>query len=231
MVVRRTDRTDMMAYQYTVEHLTMQEIGDYHGISRERVRQILQRAYDISGREIFRERVALRRAARGLTPEHEEETFWAKRLAIHSSGNVHPTLHYTDEALLTLLREAAVKYGQTPSTRIWIRDGLKPTPAVFFARFGSWVNACTAAGLEPNKAVRDNYTRQWTDVEMVDSIVEFLLNPTDNTRNRGGIKDYDEWRRQTGADAPSGALIRLHLGSWNEAKKLAVDRIIDTGGE
>lgn len=54
----------------------------------------------------------------------------------------------TDEQLIGALQVAAMRLGRTPTTGDWAKEGLSPTSQIFARRFGSWGNACRAAGLD-----------------------------------------------------------------------------------
>ena len=58
-------------------------------------------------------------------------------------------MKYTDEELLNHLRKQAVKYGCTPTTRMFESDKSLPNPFTYRERFGTWNIAIMKAGLEP----------------------------------------------------------------------------------
>ena len=45
-----------------------------------------------------------------------------------------------------------------------------PTPAIFYRVFGSWSAACAAAGIRSGKKLHNNYSRKWTDEELLDFV-------------------------------------------------------------
>ena len=60
------------------------------------------------------------------------------------------------------------------SAKKFIDLGGTPTIATFFTRFGSWMKACEAAGVESGKVARDNYTRAHSEETML-AYIEAIL--------------------------------------------------------
>ena len=121
--------------------------------------------------------------------------------------------YFTDEELIATLQKYAKLVDGPLSAKKFIDLGGTPTIAIFYTRFGSWIKACEAAGIESGKAARDNYTRAHTEETMLAYVESYLADP----RTNGSADGYEKWQR--GVDgAPSLALIRQRMGRWNEIK-------------
>jgi len=96
-----------------------------------------------------------------------------------------------------------------------------PTIAIFIQRFGSWINACSLAGVEYGEAQRE-YDRTWSDNELLKFVRRFMHEREDG---RWSIEMYENWRRLPEVDGPSVGLLRLYLGSWSEIRVLALELI------
>lgn len=92
-------------------------------------------------------------------------------------------------------------------------------------RFGTWKNACLAAGVEPTTRGREHYDPKWSWDEMVGIVAEFLLDPTTS----GSFGDYERWRREQPNAVPSGSLIRNRMDTWGDAVSYALMIIADSG--
>ena len=130
---------------------------------------------------------------------------------------------WSDEECLKSLQSAATfafpitvtKY----RTLLETGDVFGPTPALFFQRFGSWVQACERAGVEYGEAVRE-YNRIWNDTELVMFVRRFMHQRKDG---KWSLEKYEEWRRLPAIEGPSMALLRLRLGSWTEIRVLGLE--------
>lgn len=124
---------------------------------------------------------------------------------------------FTDAQLLDALRAAAAELGEplvASSYDTWQRGREGASAALVIRRFGSWVNACTAAGLAVNKT--RSTTRRWTDPELVAVVARYLAAPG----SPGSFAGYAAWAREQ-ESAPSGATLRQRFPSWNSVKALA----------
>jgi transcriptional regulator with XRE-family HTH domain len=120
---------------------------------------------------------------------------------------------YTNEELIAILQKYS-KIAEGPlSAKKFVDLGGTPTIAIFFTRFGSWMKACEAAGVESGKVARDNYTRAHSQETMLAYIESYLADP----RTNGSALGYDIWQRSV-EGAPSLALIRQRMGRWNDLK-------------
>lgn len=111
----------------------------------------------------------------------------------------HMRLHnlcYSDGLLLDWLRWIALRLNRTPQKR----DTPERLPAfwtTYFERFGSWTNACRAAGLTPNGAGHGgatlplNFRRRYAHLQKYRT-AEALANAL-----HGGIKSEHERRNET----------------------------------
>lgn len=135
---------------------------------------------------------------------------------------------WSNEQLLDVLRIASTK--STPLT-VTAYDALVtqkqvegPTGQVFYMRFGSWLEACEAAGVQSGERVRGNYTRSWLNVDLEALVVEFLF----SIEHDGSFGDFQSWLRER-PDSPSVATVRNRLGTWNEMKRNAIEQIVASG--
>ncbi len=135
---------------------------------------------------------------------------------------------WSNEQLLDVLRIASTK--STPLTVTAYEALLTqkqiegPTSQVFYMRFGSWLEACEAAGVQSGERIRDNYTRLWLNVDLEALVVEFLF----SIERDGSFGDFETWLRER-SDSPSVATVRNRLGTWNEMKRNAIDQIVASG--
>jgi len=130
---------------------------------------------------------------------------------------------WTDEQCLESLRNAATY--AFPITVTKYRKLLEtgeisgPTPALYWQRFGSWVQACDQAGVEYGEAQRE-YNRLWNDTELITFARRFMHARLDG---KWSLEKYEEWRRLPEIEGPSMALLRLRLGSWSEIRVMALE--------
>lgn len=83
--------------------------------------------------------------------------------------------------------------------------------------FGSWSAACEMAGVPSPPSLRAEYSRRWTDEELVEYLAAFLTVTTAT-----GIDKFDMWCREDEA-RPSSGTVRNQLGlSWSDAKDAAL---------
>ena len=94
-----------------------------------------------------------------------------------------------------------------------------PTLPIFFARFGSWIDACAAAGVETGIAQRE-YDSAWSDSDLVRIVRKFLWESIDTSWS---IQSYDTWRANHESQMPSTGSLRNRLGTWSEIRVLALE--------
>ncbi len=130
------------------------------------------------------------------------------------------TPEYSDERLLVGIAAAAAELGE-PLTAgaydAWQRGrDDAASPALVIRRFGSWIEACTQAGVATNKT--RSTSRRWTDDEVVGIVASYLR----AAGSTGTYADYSAWARaQEGV--PSGATLRQRF-PWAEVKERAASR-------
>ncbi len=210
---------------------TLQEIGQSVGLTKERIRQIIQLRNGPGSEIVAKIRLAkykkeiieivknnpnfdrtklaneLEISATALKKFLGQEV---KRLTIHQESKPK---QYSDSDLLNILRKSKPnKIGILTATE-FRKNGGKPTIAVFIARFGSWANACNLAGMNPGKG-RNSYSRMHTKLQLLEFVEKYL----NDSRSNGSAKGYDEWQKNH-PFAPSLALLRQRLGKWNDIKK------------
>jgi DNA-binding CsgD family transcriptional regulator len=223
---------------------TLQEIGIRHGLTRERVRQVLLRSKGPTSAEAHTARLAQSQIAIGQLRTQVKELMdrgvfetsaIAKTLSITdsqvrsclSAGDrkmlikpvIQPKL-WEDEEILSALKEAASLAGNLTVTsyaaavKTGAVDG--PTPAVVLHRFGGWVRACEAAGIVSISAPR----KRWgvSSSQILNDLIRFLDEPgTSKT-----AAAYERWARSN--NAISLGTIRNKIGGWSAALILARKR-------
>lgn len=115
---------------------------------------------------------------------------------------------YTDEDLLTHIRELADELGRAPTMREMDDADGRPAPVTFSDRFGSWNEAIEQADFAPQPR---GPRRIYSDEELLDHICEFA-------DNLGRTPKYKEMQK---AGPPSVDTMQRRFGSWNEAVEAA----------
>jgi hypothetical protein len=93
-------------------------------------------------------------------------------------------------------------------------------------RFGTWMNACEAAGVIARPpAGRREYFKDWTEGEILDWVLKYL----DHAGDDASYHSYERWAlnlRVKGQHAPSGTSVRNHAPSrkWVEIRNAAIER-------
>jgi hypothetical protein len=91
-----------------------------------------------------------------------------------------------------------------------------PSGVRILQRFGFWASACEQAGVQSGKAVRSNYQRTWSELELINWLAVFMRQSPTSSHDA-----YNQWSKaQVGA--PGGQTIRNTLGSWAECCELAL---------
>lgn len=218
------NRNQLIARQVVDDDRTLQDVATEHGITRERVRQIVARqrpGWTASARRQARidEAAAARAAAvaaRAATPRH----LLLPDTPTRAAPPWYPKKRYTRDGMIRALRDFHTSHGAAPSSNQWTRLGLHPTPVVIMREFGSWNAALDAAGLPRNKMPRIHYHR-WTFDACVDAVTVFLTEPADGINPTAS--GYDRWARDRD-DVPSLATIR-NRGAWSEILTAAHQQI------
>jgi hypothetical protein len=94
-----------------------------------------------------------------------------------------------------------------------------PTLPIFASRFGSWADACAAAGVETGMSLRE-YDSTWSDSDLIRIVRQFLW---ESKNDSWSIQNYDKWRANHESQVPSVGLLRNRLGTWSEIRVLALD--------
>ena len=130
---------------------------------------------------------------------------------------------WTDEQCIQSLKDAATF--EFPLTVLKYRRLIDsgtvkgPTAALFWHRFGSWVNACEIAGVEYGEAQRE-YDRNWTDKELLRYVRWFMHQRSDG---RWSIENFEAWSKEPEVAGPSTGILRLRLGTWSQLRVLALE--------
>jgi hypothetical protein len=244
--------------------VTLGEIGQRFGLTRERVRQIVDREDGPTAAQVRAQRAArsvqrgeelaalihaaIRREGRTTAAEIADalgvETA-AVLGAIRDDDAWHINLrrrrrkpYYDDESLLNSLRALSERLAlkaavdgvtrQPVSMSYWDAQrspDVLPTAHRVAQRFGSWNQACQAAGI-PAYPVSSVPVR-WSDDEIVDWVRRFLSAAPVGARS---LRAYTAWARRT-PGAPSDGTVRTRLGSWIEAQLRAIQLGQDGGSD
>jgi transposase len=143
-------------------------------------------------------------------------------------GTSPKTRTWSDEPLLQALRVASTK--STPLTTASYNALVSqnqiegPTAQIMYKRFGSWREACKAAGVRCGEAPHDNYTSKWSKADLEALVVDFLFSP----EHGGMFRDFENWLGGRD-DPPSVPTFRSRLDHWDSMKQTAIRTIIDTG--
>jgi len=154
-------------------------------------------------------------------------TRWGTKLVL-GLGTSPKTRTWSDEPLLQALRAASTK--STPLTTASYNALVSqnqiegPTAQIMYKRFGSWREACIAAGVRCGEAPHDNYTSKWSKSDLEALVVDFLFSP----EHGGMFGEFESWLGDQ-EYAPSAATFRSRLGHWDSMKQTAIKTIIDTG--
>jgi hypothetical protein len=220
------------------EGATLQEVADQHGVTRERVRQILKQhgASARTGAEARRARSQelirthseeiMRDFRRGLA---DSET--ARRLDLPVSGvaalirqlatpqdrtmrrsNSQRAAEqiFSDADIVDAVREVSRRYGRTPSTGEYARAARdEGLPSIATVHNRlTWRGALEAAGLEAPQARRE-YTTQWTAAACWRVLRELVVELGDVP----SLNRYEDLARMDDS-LPSAATLRNRLGGW-----------------
>lgn len=224
--------------------LSMSEVGRRFGISRERVRQILQKqgvqSRSIGGQnskkyenwvaehgdEINKSFDELRSINKVVAAHPEMSAGWIRRLltprrkeTIHSSGVPR---YWTNERIISVLRSAAGHDHKltVPMYNKWRESGVKvegrtpPTFTLVVWRFGSWRNGVESAGLLSTRKTKRRYTRTWTSEDVLNSVRTYATEALESEK-RPTFSGYEKWARESGGRHPSGSYLRWATGkTW-----------------
>ncbi|MEZ0577268.1 homing endonuclease associated repeat-containing protein [Nocardioides sp. MH1] len=125
---------------------------------------------------------------------------------------------FTDRQLAAAVAAASAELGEPLTVGAYDawqrgRDDAA-SPALLVRRFGSWKQACAAAGVATN-ATRST-SRRWSDDDVARIVARYLRSPG----STGSFADYSAWARDQ-ADVPSGATLRQRH-PWAQIKDRAL---------
>lgn len=227
--------------------LTLDAIGEKTGLTRERVRQIIEKQCDSGGKAFWQRIQSQKTEAEFLLLTEISE--WvenhpgvkvkqvAKRFDISTEevkkllpkhiakfvqfplDESHIEPQYTDEDCFVALRKASTYYFPLSKVQydelLQMKEIVGPSSALMWRRFGSWTHACELAGVESN-ASHGNYQSTWTDDELVNYLVRFLM----QSRSRS-IQEYADWRSLQPDHVPSDQQMRIVFNGWSQAVRKA----------
>lgn len=235
---------------------SLEEIGSKFGVSRERVRQILQKSggptlEDVKSlRETIRieqlERIRIQALEMIKAKPGQTLKFVADTLEITSSelGKIlgerdlllfakspRSVNHkWSDEEIIYVLKEAAtLEFPLTVSAySALLEEGYLrgPSAARIAQRFKSWQFACDLAGVEAGRRTRPLDISKWTNEDLYAAVVEYLNLP----QSTGASSDYESWASGN-EDVPSLGTLRNRLGTWNQVRNQAIERMNVNGEE
>ena len=142
---------------------------------------------------------------------------------LSANAETHIEKQWTAEDCIRVLKEAATY--SFPLTVLEYRRLIQtntisgPTLPIFSSRFGSWNDACAAAGVETGMALRE-YDSTWSDSDLVRIVRQFLW---ESKETSWSIQNYDKWRASHESQIPSIGSLRIRLGTWSEIRVLALE--------
>lgn len=158
----------------------------------------------------------------GLDPS-DVSKYWPENLAhLRLWGSGHAESRWTDEDICEALRHASI-YEFPLSAAAYselLRVGQVAGPSVprIGQRFGSWTNACAAAGVVAGTPWNREYESKWSDEDLLQLARRYLLDPdAPSSAHR-----FNRWKRANAPDGPSAQTLRNRFGSWTEVKRRAL---------
>jgi len=142
---------------------------------------------------------------------------------LSANEETHIEKQWTADDCIGVLKEAATY--SFPLTVLGYRRLIQsntiagPTLPIFYSRFGSWNEACAAAGVETGIALRE-YDSTWSDSDLVRIVRQFLW---ESKESSWSIQNYDKWRASHESQMPSTGSLRNRLGTWSEIRVLALE--------
>lgn len=233
----KADHRDDLLCEGLAAGVTLQDLGNLYGISRERVRQITQRrglnAMELRAERRARSERRYRRIARrvyGMSLSYPELT--VEEIAdavecdvstvIKALGNrrgVHllqekpsSPKRVSDEDLLAGLAEWAKQTTHMTGDDYteWASEHSLPGKQTIHIRFGSWNTALALAGVGGAVDNRGGLRPHLDDAVLWATLYEFFTSDAASF----SVKGYDEWARAN--DRASLATLRNRLGMWSE---------------
>lgn len=181
---RCSERDALVCTALLTEHLSLAEVGARHGITKERVHQIFKRHVGLSVRDLEQHR------ASGASPAARDD-------------------------VLDGLRRIAALPGGSPLTGAFYdkhRTGDDLSATRVIQRFGSWADACTAAGVKANAPSGRSGSAKWSEDDLLAWVRRYL-----DAEPAGTYAGLAAWLKEHKADgAPSAQTLRNKLGTWRE---------------
>jgi len=256
-------------FELRVSGETLAAIGIKFGISRERVRQIVEksfstiadtpifegksistileqrqdselakkaakianeiRATDLEIRKSLNDNPGLKYSEIAALLEKSEDQI-RSRISNQASKFVfqEPTPHnfqqqFSEEFTLDAIRMAAAIRSplSAPMYESLVERGLVkgPRSQMIAKRFGSWSNACRIAGVIFVQPARNEYSKNWSEVDSFLCIIRFLKSNDFGV----GVLSYDDWRESIDGNAPSSAHLRNTFGTWIASKNKTLE--------
>ncbi len=154
------DHIDEVRRLRVEDGLTLQEIGDKYGVTREYVRQVLEREGVVERPQTRIRRCVICAYSPDKTVREIADEVGEDCSTVHQALRSHglPYQHrtggpgrlYTDEELLNSLRELGKKLDRTPTSKDVI-SASPPSHTLYYKHFGSLRNAQRLAGFKPNR--------------------------------------------------------------------------------
>ena len=193
-----------------VEGMTFAQIGKHFGVTRERVRQVI----GSEGKEAARvKRQSKGQSAKVLQVELRKREAKARSDERREAQQIEGRRE-SIKALQLAATYAHPLTGSAYDNLVTIGEVSGPSRQTIANRFGSWVDACEAAGVECGRTLRIDYTRRWTPSEML----AYLRICRDEIGRAPTVREYEIWAR-THDGAPSEGTIRKQFGTWRDVKK------------
>jgi len=227
--------------------MTLQEVGDRCGVTRERARQLLEDfAHLIKVDKASRqgaEKAELVERARlvfqstpGISRDdlvREVGASWTqirqsipKRwLKFISFDDFDSRFQWSKDQILESLRRGAQI--ESPLSRktfdILVKEGVIDccTTVRIGQIFGKWSTACELAGVESVASWISEYERNWTEEDCLDWLCRFLV--TQDPRR--SIDAYAQWIVSQPGNPPSSGTIRGMIGPWSDSINEALPKL------
>jgi hypothetical protein len=216
-------RDAIIVHEVVAKGRTLQSVADDHGLTRERVRQIVKAGSpDFRNREVRKARTKARNAQRRREQLAAGDRYRTTAELPRSSKATKWTKEQMLAEMCRLTEQQGRDLGITEWRRIAKAHGA-PSAALYIQRFGSWNRAKELAGLQPIESNRPSYVREFSDTDILRAVALFLRTANrDSVAQRFGSSHYEQWRASTGMPYPSAALARVRLGRWHEIKAAAI---------
>jgi hypothetical protein len=229
---------------------SLEEIGAQYGVTRERVRQILEKIGGPSRQDVKALRESIKsdkleevksralelvKSKPGLTisavaDQLEVSSIELSRILTNQELNLFAkplrtgNFKWTDEEVVKVIQEAAtLEFPLTVAAYAkLLEEGYLrgPSAARISQRFRSWQAACDLAGVEAGKRTRPLDLSRWTNEDLYAAVIHYLRLP----QSTGAAADYDSWASGQD-DVPSMGTLRNRLGPWNQIRNHAIERM------